>query len=134
MKEAFYTMQTAGQAPRGRTVLVLNSLSVEAGLIRTWMEAEGYRVEVVPDKGGFEARVEKAPPDLIVMAQIEAGWAATTLFQQLKANETTKNIPIIFLATTGVPQVEQAGGVLLRRPFGSAALLGAVQKVMNLKG
>ncbi len=133
-KEGPQKMQTTRQAPRGRSALVLNSLSVEAGLIQKWLEAEGYRVEVVANKGGFEARVEKDPPDLVVMAQIEAGWGAATLFQELKANESTKNIPIVFLATTGVPQVEQAGGVLLRRPFGAGALIGAVRKAMDSKG
>ncbi|MGH2625044.1 MAG: hypothetical protein ACRDHY_00145 [Anaerolineales bacterium] len=126
-------MRSPAQAPQGRTVLVLNSLSVEAGLIQKWLEAEGYLVEVIAEKGGFEARVEKAVPDLIVMAQVEAGSAATNLFQDLKSNESTKGIPIVFLATTGVPQVEQGGGVLLRRPFGAGALIAAVQKATNSK-
>lgn len=130
-KEGSPSMRTAGQPLKGKTALVLNSLSVEAGLIQKWLEAEGYQVEVVAEKMGFEAKVERETPSLIVMAQVEAGSAATLLFQDLRTNEATKSIPIVFLATTGVPQVEQGGGVLLRRPFGAGALVGAVQKAMN---
>lgn len=126
-------MRISGQMPAGPSALVLDSLSVEAGLIRKWLEGKGYRVEVVAEKGGFEARVRETTPDLVVVAQVETSPAAANLCRDIRANEATRGVPVVLVATLGVPGMDEIGVVLLKRPLTADSLTGAVLKATTLK-
>lgn len=101
--------------------------------MRKWLEAKGYRVEVVADKGGFEARVRDSAPDLVVVASIETSPAGANLCRDLRANPATRGVPIVLVATLGVPGMDEIGVVLLKRPLTADSLTGAILKATSLK-
>jgi CheY-like chemotaxis protein len=76
-------------------ILVIDDNPANLKLIRVLLTAEGYQIFTAPDAESALATIKTSPPQLILMDLQLPGMDGLTLTRQLKAEPSTRMIPII---------------------------------------
>ena len=96
-------------------VLLVDDVPENLGLLHDALDAAGYSVFVATHGEAALQRAAQAAPDIILLDAVMPGMDGFQVARQLKANEQTAHIPILFM--TGLTETEhvvaafQAGGV-----------------------
>ena len=99
-------------------------------LIRLILGRRGF--EVVGAAGGKEGleKVRQEPPDLILLDLMMPDMDGWEVYQQIKADEKTKNIPVI-VVTAKAQSIDKVLGLHIAKPFSPQELLASVDKVFD---
>ncbi|AFZ43327.1 response regulator receiver protein [Halothece sp. PCC 7418] len=106
------------------TVLIVEDGHADQKLMVSLLEQSGY--EVVAKNSVEEAESwllqEKHDPDLIVLDIVMPGSSGLELCREIRANETLKNIPIVFCSSKNKEfdqfwALRQGGNAYLTKPF-----------------
>lgn len=79
-------------------VLIIDDSSVNNVLLQNVLEDQHFDVEI--SYRGNEAfdKIEKGPPDIILLDIMMPGMDGYKILKELKAKENTKNIPVIMIS------------------------------------
>lgn len=106
------------------TVLIVEDGHADQKLMVSLLEQSGY--EVIAKNSVEEAESwllqEKHDPDLIVLDIVMPGSSGLELCREIRANETLKNIPIVFCSSKNKEfdqfwALRQGGNAYLTKPF-----------------
>ena len=98
-----------------------------------------HNFEVQGANGGREGleKVKESPPDLILLDLMMPDVDGWEVYQQIKADEKTSNIPII-IVTAKAQNIDKVLGLhiakvddYISKPFSPKDLLASVQKILN---
>ncbi len=116
-----------------KKILFIEDEPDQVMVIKTRLEANGYDVVTANDGlTGLKYATEESP-DLILLDIIMPGMDGVEVAKRLKADEETKDIPIIVITASGEKAMEErcikAGceGVM-RKPYDSKKLLEDIKK------
>ena len=120
-------------------VLIIDDDPLNRRVVRTFLEAAGYEMH---DAGDGPEGLEQAAlrhPDAIVLDLLLPGMDGFAVCRRLKANPTTRDIPVIILTTSSDVslnhQAYDAGAlVCLTKPFRREALIAAIRTVLRQTG
>nr|WP_254210048.1 response regulator [Burkholderia multivorans] len=115
------------------TILLVDDDARILELLRTVLEARGYRVLVASDGEAAVSVTSAEHPDLIVTDWMMPVLDGVALCRRLKPHAATAHIPIVMLtAGTPGPQIEPLWNALLSKPVPIARLLGVIGDLLNL--
>ena len=108
-------------------------------LIRLILNRHGFDVQGADGgKEGLE-KVKKNPPDLVLLDLMMPDIDGWEVYQQIKADEKTRHIPVI-VVTAKAQNIDKVLGLhiakvddYISKPFSPQALLESVQNVLGLK-
>lgn len=132
-------MLTANQSNyiENATVLVVDDTPENLRLLTQMLTQEGYQARPVPSgKWALEA-VHASPPDLILLDITMPEMDGFEVCRELKANETTRNIPVIFISarddTRDKVRAFTTGGVdYITKPFQVEEVLARIKTHLSL--
>ncbi len=78
-------------------VLVVVDEAENATPLCNLLTPEGYTVQVATDGASALQLAQQSPPDLVLLAVSLPGMDGYTVCQQLKQNDATRHIPVVFL-------------------------------------
>ncbi len=115
----------------GCKVLVVDDVAANRNILTTTLESAGYSVFVAPHGMGALKVVKINEPDLILLDVLMPGMDGFEVCEKLKADESTRRIPIIFITandgTESVVRGFQAGAVdFISKPFKAEEALARV--------
>ncbi len=121
------------------TVLAVDDDHVIRGLLLVNLEMEGYDVMAASDGRDALEKVAEQRPDLIlldVMMPHVSGWE---VLEQLKADQATRDIPVIFLSARAMETDIQKGLKLgvdryVTKPFDPIDLMDLVSELLQARG
>jgi signal transduction histidine kinase len=121
------------------TILVVDDNPLNLKVLFQYLTDEGYRVLVAEDGPSAVDQARKALPDLILLDVLMPGMNGFEACRELKADETTKGIPVIFLtalsATVDKLEGFNSGGVdYLTKPLQYDEVVARVQTHLKLSG
>ena len=108
-------------------------------LIRLILGRRGF--EVVGAAGGKEGleKVRQSPPELVLLDLMMPDMDGWEVYQQMKADEKTKDIPVI-VVTAKAQSIDKVLGLhiakvddYIAKPFSPQDLLNSVEKVLDAK-
>ena len=128
-----------GLDSQSRTILIIDDNPANLSVVIEYLAGHGFQLLVARDSGtGFQiARQEN--PDLILLDVVLPGMDGFETCRRLKADERTRDIPVIFM--TVVTKVEdkvrgfEVGGVdYITKPFQHEEVLARVTTHLRLRG
>jgi DNA-binding response OmpR family regulator len=108
-------------------------------LIQLILNRRGF--EVLGASGGKEGLelVRKTHPDLVLLDLMMPDMDGWEVYQQMKADESTRNIPVI-IVTAKAQNIDKVLGLhiakvddYIAKPFGPQELIDSVEKILNQK-
>lgn len=120
------------------TVLVVDDEANIVTLLQTWLETIGCEVESANDgESGFE-KAKLVSPDLILMDGMMPRMSGFDACRKLKEDESTRDIPVIFLTVQGevkdvVKGLELGAHGYMTKPFKPQELLARVRSTLKIK-
>ena len=106
-------------------------------LIRLILNRHGFEVEGA--EGGIKGieMIRKSPPDLVLLDLMMPDMDGWEVYQQMKADEKTNNVPVI-VVTAKAQNIDKVLGLhiakvddYISKPFSPQALLDSVEKVLS---
>lgn len=124
--------------PQQTTILLIDDEPQNLRMMVEFLEGEGYRVLISQDGKGGLHRAAYARPDLILLDAILPDIDGFTLCEQLKQNEITSQIPIIFLTILTIPEdrvraIEAGASDYVTKPVQWEELLLRINIHMHLR-
>ncbi|HVO69061.1 MAG TPA: response regulator [Aggregatilineaceae bacterium] len=109
-------------------------------LVKLILTRKGYEViGAVGGQAGLET-IEQVKPDLVLLDLMMPDMDGWEVFQQMRANEHTKNIPVI-VVTAKAQSIDKVLGLhiakvddYITKPFGPSELLSSVLRVLAEAG
>ena len=117
----------------GARLLLVDDDKTLADMLGEFLELQGFRVETVHDGESALARVEEAPPDLVVL---DVMLPTISGFEVLKRLRARHDLPIVMLTARG-EESERIIGLLggaddyLPKPFNPLELAARIQAVLK---
>ena len=123
-------MNQAGE--RKGNILAIDDLPENLRLLVNLLTQKGYKVRATPSGKLAIKGIHKAPPDLILLDIMMPEMNGYEVCEQLKADERTRNIPVIFLSAMNevLDKVKafSIGGIdYITKPFQAEEVLARVQ-------
>lgn len=120
---------------KGRVLVVDDDENVTVAVEQT-LCAEGYAVQIASNLFQARGAVERSLPDLIILDRRLPDGDGAHFCTKLRADETTKAVPILFLtAKKGVPDrvlgLEVGGDDYLAKPFAPEELVARVEAILR---
>lgn len=120
------------------SILVIDDNRENLRLLAKVLTRQGYAVRAIPDGRLALASVQAKPPDLILLDVQMPGLDGYKVCTQLKTDERTRNIPVIFIsiATQVLDKVKafSVGGVdYITKPFQVEEVLARVETHLTLR-
>jgi two-component system, cell cycle sensor histidine kinase and response regulator CckA len=78
-------------------ILIVDDIPTNLKILFDFLASSGFKVLIAEDGESAIARAEYAPPDLILLDVLMPGMDGFETCRHLKANELTKEIPVIFM-------------------------------------
>jgi DNA-binding NtrC family response regulator len=123
--------------PASDLILVVDDQPANLGILGDLLEPEGYQLLSATNAADAVRIARKARPHLVLLDIVMPGADGFAVCHRLKAHETTRDIPVIFI--TGRAESEMrlagfaAGGVdYIVKPFESAEVLARVRTHLDL--
>jgi CheY-like chemotaxis protein len=91
------------------TILVIDDIPVNLGIVVQSLETEGHRVLVAQDGGEGLQRAEAEKPDLVLLDVMMQGLNGYDVCGRLRAGADTADIPVIFMTALGDLENKLAG-------------------------
>lgn len=119
-------------------ILVVDDLLENLRLLATLLMEEGYEVRRAPDGAMALSNVPRFEPDLILLDIMMPEMNGYEVCQQLKANEQTRDIPIIFLSALDltfdkVKAFEVGAADYINKPFHPAEVMARVKNQLRIR-
>ncbi len=113
-------------------ILIVDDTPVNLRLLTQMLSNEGYRVRPVIDGPQALTAAFSTPPDLILLDIMMPGMSGYEVCERLKADERTREIPVIFISALDVAQDKvrafSVGGVdYITKPFQVPEVLARVE-------
>jgi two-component system response regulator VicR len=108
-------------------------------LIQLMLNRRGYEIHGAP--GGKEGlkMVREIHPDLVLLDLMMPDMDGWEVYQQMKADESTRNIPVI-IVTAKAQNIDKVLGLhiakvddYIAKPFGPHELINSVEKILGQK-
>ena len=131
-------VQLDGQALEASRILVVDDLLENLRLLANLLTAEGYSVRKAPDGAMALSNVPRFQPDLVLLDIMMPDIDGFEVCQQLKANEQTKDIPVIFLSALDltfdkVKAFEVGAADFIHKPFHPAEVIARVKNQLRIR-
>jgi CheY-like chemotaxis protein len=116
-------------------ILVVDDVADNSFLLQTFLELEGYQVEVADS--GYKAleKIETAPPDLVLLDVMMPGMNGYEVVQHIRKNHQLPFIPILLVTgydSNALPQVDEITvNGLIHKPVVFDELLTRVQSILH---
>lgn len=100
-------------------------------MLRTSLLLEGYDVQEAGD--GFEAlaRVDREPPDLVILDLLLPSVNGVTVRQEIAAQAVTRHIPVVVITGSALDTDGLDVNCVLRKPISVPALLTVVRRCLD---
>ena len=89
---------------RDAAVLIVDDTPANIGVLRNMLQTEGYQIFAATSGEAALKIVQQTPPDLILLDVMMPGIDGFETCRRLKANEETRDIPVIFVTAKIEPQ------------------------------
>jgi PleD family two-component response regulator len=119
-------------------VLIVYDEPVNIKILFELLQPE-YKIRVATSgEKALKIIMSDEPPDLILLDIVMPGMDGYEVYRRLKANERTRDIPIIFITAKIGEEDEakgfEAGGVdYITKPFGNAVIKARIRTHLNLR-
>jgi len=112
------------------SILIIEDDLSAVRLIRTYLEADGYRVRVAIDGETGLAEARSHVPDAIVLDVLLSGIDGWEVLRRLKTDELLREVPVVIVTIVDEREVGLALGAVdyLVKPVNRAALLDALAR------
>ena len=109
-------------------ILVLNNDLDTMGLLKTWLEAKTYQVQITSSRREVPQLIHDFKPSLIIADIIQ-----NQVVQDLKENEKTRNIPILLMSgyTKGQEVINLNVDDVIEKPFNLPLFEYKLQKLLK---
>lgn len=119
------------------TLLIVDDNKDNLKVLQELLKPEGYSIRIATHGQGALESIQAKHPDLILLDIQLPDITGYEVCQQLKTNDETRDIPVIFLSALDDPQDKvkgfSAGGVdYVTKPFHSAELLARVRTHLTI--
>jgi len=118
------------------TVLVVEDSVPQQEMMTDLLRSIGLEVAIAND--GLEAleRIERHPPDVIVLDIVMPRMNGYELCRRLKANPMTQHLPVVMCSSKGEEfdrywGMKQGADAYIAKPFQPAELVGTVQQLLR---
>ncbi len=124
--------------PESKTILTVDDTPANIRLLTHYLEKQGYRVITAEDGfEGFKAAIQYHP-DLVLLDIMMPGTDGYEVCELLKAEEETKDIPVVFLTAKADVEDKIKGFELgavdyITKPFNLVEIATRVETQLNLK-
>ena len=130
-------MDMETQSDRSK-ILVVDDLLENLRLLSTLLLEQGYEVRRAPDGAMALSNVPRFAPDLILLDIMMPEMDGYEVCTQLKANEQTRDIPVIFLSALDltfdkVKAFEVGAADYINKPFHPAEVLARVKNQLRIR-
>jgi two-component system phosphate regulon response regulator PhoB len=120
----------------GTAVLIVEDEPDIAELIRFHVDREGYDARVVASGRDALDRIERTPPDLVLLDLMLPDLDGLEVCRRLKWNETTREIPIVIVSARGeeadiVTGLELGAVDYVTKPFSPRVLVARLRNVLR---
>lgn len=106
-------------------------------LMQTILESEGYELSLVEDGYSALARVEKSPPDLILLDVMMPQMDGYEVTRQIRENSSLPFIPILLITayeqSSAIEGLDAGADDFIRKPVDVGELLARVRSLLRLK-
>lgn len=93
-----------------RTILVVDDMSQIRNILSFNLRKEGYEIKVAANgKDALKYALGVKPPDLIILDIMMPGMDGYEVIKKIRASDTAKDIPIIFLTANAQKKDVQKG-------------------------
>jgi CheY-like chemotaxis protein len=118
-----------------KKILVIDDDHDVQSILRTLLEKEGYQVASALDAMQGPMLARKESPNLIILDIMMPAGGGASVFQRLRQNTLTTNIPIIIHSAVPADQIRQtlpaaAGTPVLTKPVPTETLLTEIRKLL----
>ncbi len=121
----------------GRQVIYIEDDQEMIDLVVMILTRRGYQVQGVQGgKNGLEA-ISQNPPDVVLLDLMMPGMDGWEVYQQLKADEKTRQIPVIII-TAKAQAIDRVLGLhiakvddYISKPFHPQDLVDSIERVIN---
>ena len=113
----------------GKKILIVDDEVEQIEYASVVLEASGYTLVVAMDGNEGMKKVKEEKPDLILMDIMMPERGGIGMYQDLKLNEETKNIPVIVV--TGIARGGHFDDLIVRQQEGVPAPDGYIEKPVN---
>jgi len=116
------------------TALVVDDSSTERQIISSCLQKEGINVLIATSGEEALEKIKDTRPDVIVLDVVLPGRSGFEICRELKAETSTRSIPVIICSTKGSEMdkfwgMKQGADVYITKPFTRDQLIRAVQSV-----
>ncbi|HEY9652878.1 MAG TPA: response regulator [Coleofasciculaceae cyanobacterium] len=120
------------------TILAVDDTPANLHLLAKMLSEQGYKLRIIPDSEQALNSAKAYPPDLIILDILMPQLDGYEVCFQLKLDERTKNIPVIFISALneGFDKVKafKVGGVdYITKPFIAEEVIARVENQLRLK-
>lgn len=130
-------VSTDANIPRTVDVGIIEDDTGIQQVVREFLEDEGLKVDVYPLGWLAHASIRQAPPKVLIFDVRLPEVSGIQLFDLLRADPKTYDIPVIFLTANPekvreeLPTYEKKGAVILAKPFLVTDLLELVTGLLS---
>lgn len=120
-----------------RTILVVDDMSQIRNILSFSLRKEGYEIKVAANgKDALKYALGDKPPDLIILDIMMPGMNGYEVIKKIRASDTAKDIPIIFLTANAQKKDVQKGIELgcndyMVKPFKMGDLRQKIAALLN---
>ncbi len=120
------------------TIVIIDDTPDNLRLLTQLLNDQGYKTRPIPNGERALAAIRKVPPDLILLDIMMPEMNGYEVCQKLKADELTRDIPIIFLsalneANDKVKAFSMGGVDYVTKPFQAGEVLARVKTHLTLQ-
>lgn len=118
------------------TILVIEDEPAIAELLSINLSFSGHRVLIAPDAESAQGMIQAQLPDLILLDWMLPGMSGVRFAKKLRADERTKNVPIITLTARNdeadkVEGLEVGADDYITKPFSPKELMARIKAVLR---
>jgi CheY-like chemotaxis protein len=122
---------------QAKRILIVDDLEDNVFLLETILAEEGYQVDTATNGKSALAKVEAAPPDLVLMDAMMPGMDGYEVTRRIRQNKKLPFIPVVLLTAyveADIPKgLELGANDFIRKPIDYDELMARIKAFLRLK-